>query len=161
MLPSMRSSIWPAGPMKGRPDSMSGGPGDSPTTATFAPASPSPKMKTRSLNCGRLLARRSKSWLISSAVSFDSGGPALKSESCMAAGLLRLLLRLVEVVAHLLHVVPDLALLRGVAQEVGRVEGGHDLDAAVVLELPAQARDALLRVEQVLHRRVAEDDYDV
>src|SRR5215212_1729401 len=44
-------------------------------------------------------------------------------------------LRRVEVVAHLLHVVPDLALLRGVAQEVGRVEGRHNLDAAVVLEL--------------------------
>src|SRR5215218_7482876 len=148
MLERMRSSIWPAGPMKGRPDAMSGGPGDSPTTATFAPTRPSPKMKTRSLNSGRRLARCSSSSLTPSTV---SGVCPLKSESCMAL----LLLRLVEVVAHLLHVVPDLALLRGVAQEVGGVEGGHDLDAAVVLELAAQARDALLRVEQVLHRRVA------
>src|SRR5215204_6234833 len=151
MLERMRSSISPAGPMKGRPESMSGGPGDSPTTATFARDAPSPKMKTRSLNCGSAFARRSSSSLTSSTVSRDSGGPdAVKRESCISS------LKLVQVVAHLLHVVPDLAFLRGVAQKIRRVEGGHDLDAAVVLKLPAQARDALLRVEQVLHRRVAE-----
>src|SRR5437588_11810156 len=41
------------------------------------------------------------------------------------------------------------------------MKSGHDLDAFIVLELPAQARDALLRVEKVLHRGVAEDDYHV
>ena len=41
------------------------------------------------------------------------------------------------------------------------MKSGHDLDAFIVLELPAQARDALLRVEEVLHRGVAEDDYHV
>jgi hypothetical protein len=69
--------------MKGRPESMSGGPGDSPTTAAFAPRTPSPKMKMRSLNCGRLFARRRSSSLTSSTVSFDSGACALKSESCI------------------------------------------------------------------------------
>src|SRR5256885_5431 len=66
----------------------------------------------------------------------------------------------IQIISHLLHVFPSLALLGRVAQEIGRMKCGHDLDASVVLKITAQFGDALFGVEQILHRCVAEhDDY--
>ncbi|EAU63483.1 hypothetical protein STIAU_7007 [Stigmatella aurantiaca DW4/3-1] len=42
---------------------------------------------------------------------------------------------------HLLQVLPRLALLGGAAQQVGRVEGGHQLHALVLAPLPSQPGD--------------------
>src|SRR5207248_10548771 len=62
--------------------------------------------------------------------------------------------------ANLLHVLPDLSLLRRVAQQISGVEGRHERRAFVVVKLAAHLRDRFLRPQQRARRSVAEGDDD-
>src|SRR5438552_1830729 len=56
----------------------------------------------------------------------------------------------------LLDVLPHQALVARVAQQVGGMEGRHELDAVVVVPAPAELGDRRLRPEQRLDRELAE-----
>ncbi len=64
----------------------------------------------------------------------------------------------VEIVANLLQVFPGLALLRRIAQQIGRMKRRHDLDASKVLKLSAHAGDPLAYFQQIPQRCVAHHD---
>src|SRR4051794_28255880 len=62
--------------------------------------------------------------------------------------------------ANLLHILPYFALLRGVAQKIGRIEGRHQGRAVISVELAAHLRDGFLRAEESARRCVAKGDDD-
>src|SRR5438046_2114142 len=64
--------------------------------------------------------------------------------------------RKAERLHDLLDVLPHQALVARVAQQVGGMEGRHELDAVVVVPAPAELRDRRLRPEQRLDRELAE-----
>src|SRR5947209_2932564 len=64
----------------------------------------------------------------------------------------------VEIVTDFLQVFAGLFLLGRITQQVGRMKGGHDFDAAKVLELSADATDSFPGFEQITKRSVAEHD---
>src|SRR5262245_4094688 len=61
---------------------------------------------------------------------------------------------------HLLDVVPYQALVPRIAQEVGRMEGRHQLDAVEIEPLAAQPGDRGLGAQQRLGRELPERDHD-
>src|SRR5205085_3740722 len=65
-----------------------------------------------------------------------------------------------KVIPDSLHVLPHLALFRGIAQQVGGIKCWHQFHAVVVVEFATHLRDALLGAKQRARGRVAECDYD-
>ena len=48
-----------------------------------------------------------------------------------------------EVIPYLLDILPDLALLIGIAQKISRMKRGHQFRSSEIDELPAQSGDGL------------------
>src|SRR6185312_5940640 len=64
----------------------------------------------------------------------------------------------VEIVSNFLEVFPGFFFFGWVAQQVSGMESGHDFHAVIVLKMPADFRYSLLEVQEISHRRVAQND---
>src|SRR5437868_2653583 len=63
-----------------------------------------------------------------------------------------------QIIPHHLHILPNLALLVRVAEEICRVKCRHHLDAEIIVKMPAHFRDRCFCLEQIVRRGSTENN---